>query len=220
MSRPNIDLRSRLSGGARDQGVRPTCLAFAISSAHEAERYTDTTPFQHLSPESIWQHAKAGGFTDSTGLSAPAAQAALVDEGQPLLSDWSYSAPVATDRPATLIDPPWNRAAMEPIALLRDEDEQPLEDALAASRIIVLQVPVTGQFDWPDRSGIIWYEPNAVSRGLHAVAVVGAANIANVGRCFLIQNSWGAGWAMSGYAWAHVSFVSNAAVAVHRIVVL
>jgi len=54
------DIRHRF-GPARDQGMRPTCLAFAVSDAH-AERYASHGPHSHASLLSI---------THSGGLAAP-----------------------------------------------------------------------------------------------------------------------------------------------------
>ena len=47
------DLRSRF-GPPRDQGQRPTCLAFAMSDAHGAAR----GPWEDLSCEYLFHHAK------------------------------------------------------------------------------------------------------------------------------------------------------------------
>ena len=56
------DLRGRF-GPARDQGLRPTCLAFATSDAHAAVR--DTT-WCRLSCEYLYYHAKQAGRSART----------------------------------------------------------------------------------------------------------------------------------------------------------
>ena len=48
------DLRGRF-GPARDQGRRPTCLAFAMSDAHAATR----EPWAELCCEYLFYHAEA-----------------------------------------------------------------------------------------------------------------------------------------------------------------
>jgi hypothetical protein len=150
MTLENIDLRSRLSGGPRDQGHRPTCLAFALSSAHEGERASEDFPHPELSPEAIWSHAARRGRAGARGISIGAAEAALKEVGQPALADWPYDIASPVDAPATLKDPPWLRASTIPLRLHHDAVEQDLEDALAANHLIVLEVAVTKEFDWPD----------------------------------------------------------------------
>ena len=74
---------------ARDQGPRPTCLAFALSDAHTAER----TPRRSLSVDYLYYLAlrrmPANHGDNGVGLNE-AADALRVD-GQPLETSWPYS---------------------------------------------------------------------------------------------------------------------------------
>ena len=80
------DLRG-LFGPARDQGRRPTCLAFAASDAHAALR----TPWAALSCEFAFYHAqRRAGRAPTTGALLPAMLTALRLDGQPIESAWPY----------------------------------------------------------------------------------------------------------------------------------
>jgi hypothetical protein len=80
------DLRLRF-GPARDQGSRPTCLAFAASDTHAALR----DPWTALSCEFAFYHAqRRAGRKPASGASLPYMLAALRDDGQPVETDWPY----------------------------------------------------------------------------------------------------------------------------------
>lgn len=74
-------------GPPRDQGARPTCLAFAVSDAHAALR----EPWTALSCEFVFYHAqRRAGRPPTAGARLPEMLATLKEDGQPLESDWPY----------------------------------------------------------------------------------------------------------------------------------
>ncbi len=87
------DLRSRF-GLARDQGARPTCLAFAVSDVHASVRDSQ----EPLSPEYLFYNAKKRDGKPTSGATVPMIRLALEMDGQPLESGWPYY----PDRPADL----------------------------------------------------------------------------------------------------------------------
>ena len=81
-------------GSARNQGIRPTCLAFAASDAHAAVR----GPWVPLSPEFAFYHSQSRskrpphqGAVLSTMLEV------LRENGQPVESEWPYLASLPSD---------------------------------------------------------------------------------------------------------------------------
>lgn len=87
------DLRVRF-GPPRDQGGRPTCLAFATSDAHAAAR----GPWEDLSCEYLLYHAKQREkTTPTTGAKPSSIRQALEHDGQPIESDWKYLDTVPLD---------------------------------------------------------------------------------------------------------------------------
>ena len=87
------DIRCRF-GPVRDQGARPTCLAFATSDAHAALR----EPWTALSCEFAFYHAqRRAGRPPTAGARLPEVLATLKEDGQPLESDWPYLASLPSD---------------------------------------------------------------------------------------------------------------------------
>ena len=82
------DLRP-LFGPVRDQGSRPTCLAFAASDAHAGLR----PDWVELSCEYAFYHAqKLTGRSSQVGATLPSILDTLRNQGQPAEQDWPYLA--------------------------------------------------------------------------------------------------------------------------------
>src|SRR5437879_552662 len=88
------DLRGAF-GDVRDQGLRPTCLAFSVSDAHAAL----LQPFRPLSVEYLYYYAvqRTPGGDPESGISGKAAADALSSDGQPLEDSWPYLSALPTD---------------------------------------------------------------------------------------------------------------------------
>ena len=88
-----VDLRPSF-GAARDQGPRPTCLAFAASDAHAGLR-PGWTP---LSCEFAFCHAqRRAGRSPGQGALLPAMLETLRKDGQPTETGWPYLTAVPPD---------------------------------------------------------------------------------------------------------------------------
>jgi hypothetical protein len=85
---PSVDLRT-LFGPARNQGPRPTCLAFAASDAHAALR----SGWAPLSCEYAFYHAqRRAARVPNQGALLSSMLDALRQDGQPEESGWPYLA--------------------------------------------------------------------------------------------------------------------------------
>jgi len=82
-----LDLRT-MFGLARDQGSRPTCLAFALSDAHAVQR----KPCGLLSAEHLFFHSaqRTPGWLAHEGVPLGSALDALKLDGQCAESGWPY----------------------------------------------------------------------------------------------------------------------------------
>lgn len=197
------DLRSRF-GPARDQGARPTCLAFAASDTHAALR----TPWSPLSCEFAFYHAqRRAGRPPTGGASLRHMLAALKIEGQPVEADWPYLASL----PAELDDykPPSDvsvyRRAGESSTGGVDGIVKTLDVGEPALAIMML----SDAFYMPDVDGIVAAPagegPDPLRR--HALVAVAHGLIATE-RAILMRNSWGADWGLAGHAWVPETYLT------------
>src|SRR5208283_720238 len=104
------DLRG-LFGPVRDQGSRPTCLAFAASDTHAALRGR----WSPLSCEYAFFHAqRRGGRLPTVGAVLPEMLATLREDGQPAEASWPYLSILPSDlsywKPPPVLTPIFRRA--------------------------------------------------------------------------------------------------------------
>lgn len=200
-----VDLRGAF-GPIRDQGARPTCLAFAASDAHTVAR-ADLIP---LSSEYIYHCSqKRSGAGYDEGAYLPDMLDALREDGQPIESDWPYLPAVPADKskyiPPTVLGKIFGRNAEQSQVRL-----DKIYDALDNSHAVIALISLTESFFNPPNDSIIeHYDRDAVfPTPRHAVIVVGYGD-SSMGRVFLVRNSWGPTWAQSGYAWLTENYLSR-----------
>lgn len=195
---PIIDLRCQYTP-IRDQGSRPTCLAFAASDAHGALLEPNT----ELSCEYLYYHAQQIGGRDATiGATVPDVLKALRNEGQPVERDWPYIQKKSDQiinawQPPTILRDLYMRNGQS-CGHLSDQVAKHLDDGSSVISLIFLCDPFFAAQKGKIIEASPTSKPNINLR--HAVVAVGYGNT-HSGRCFLIRNSWGMGWGDDGYAW-------------------
>ncbi len=191
------DLRPAL-GPVRDQGQRPTCLAFAASDAHAQVRGERVA----LSCEFAFYHAqRRGGRLPTQGATLPHMLNALREDGQPIEAGWPYLVSLPSDlaewRPPAGATPLFGRrgsALPVSVAAIRSE--------LASGRAVVALLRLSDSFFSPDLDGVVHAKPSEPidTPVRHAVVVVAEGDVG--GRsALLVRNSWGAAWGKAGHAW-------------------
>lgn len=200
----SIDMRSDLPL-ARDQGVRPTCLAFAMSDAHMfAAKCGDL-----LSPEYLHYHAAKRfkvGLNEAVDVAS--ARDALKDEGQPSEADCPYSDPQSdTWSPPTTFKSLWKRDSKVSAGTPSDV----LTKALLAKQAPVLALRISRSFHSPHPHTHVIKEDGGHDQRWHAAVIVGMREM-NGAPAFLARNSWGQGWGDGGYAWLPLTYVDARAV--------
>lgn len=184
-----------LFGPARDQGARPTCLAFAASDLHAGMREAWTP----LSCEFLFYHAqRRAGRPPTIGATVPATLDALRHDGQPHEEGWPY------------LDPP--PADVGELHRWAGEERPDSIDEIVAmldrGRPVLVLLYLSASFDVAGPEGLVAPAENErpdVARR-HAVVAIGHGGYE--GQCVvLIRNSWGHGWGMGGHAWLTESFL-------------
>jgi hypothetical protein len=196
------DLRSQF-GDARDQDLRPTCLAFAASDAHAALR----SPWAPLSVEFAFYHAqRRAGRPPHIGATLPAMLDALGEDGQPIEAGWPYLATV----PANWKPPPTVGTLHRRDGKRGSKSVAEIIQRLDEGRPALVILTISTAFDDASRSnGIVDQlpaDPPDPSRR-HAVVAVGHGLLARE-RIVLVRNSWGDGWGKKGYAWLTEAYLT------------
>jgi hypothetical protein len=198
-----VDLRS-LFGPARDQGPRPTCLAFAASDAHAALRGR----WAPLSCEyAFYQAQRRAGRRPSEGAVLSSMLEALREDGQPEESGWPYLAATPSD-PASWAPP----ADIGPLFRRAGEQSGPslnhLVRELEQGRPVMVLLTLSRSFYSPSAQAVVdpanGEAPEPERR--HAVVAVGHGT-ANGQRAVLVRNSWGPRWGEAGHAWLTERFL-------------
>lgn len=198
------DLRL-LFGGVRDQGARPTCLAFAASDCHAALR-DGWTP---LSCEFAFYHAqRRAGLSSHTGSTLEAMLAVLREDGQPIETDWPYLAASPADfsiwTPPSRVGPVYRRAGKR-----RSGGFDEILALLEADQPALVLMMLSDAFYSPDSDGVVIAPTNEAPDPLRRHAVVAVAHgTLNNERMVLVRNSWGPGWGLGGQAWITESFLT------------
>lgn len=198
----SVDLRASF-GPVRNQGARPTCLAFAASDAHAAVR----GGWAPLSCEYAFYHAQQrAGLPPSSGARLSAMLEALRKDGQPEESGWPYLPATPTD-PASWA-PPATAGQLfgrNGAGATHSLDRIILE--LDQGRPMIILTMLSPSFFRPTAQGIVdpapGEQPEPARR--HAVIAAGYGTI-DKQRAILIRNSWGPNWGVAGYAWLTEAF--------------
>ena len=195
------DLRFRF-GTARDQGARPTCLAFVASDTHAALR----TPWSPLSCEFAFYHAQhRAGRPPTSGASLGHMLTALKANGQPIETDWPYLASL----PTKLDDyyPPSGLTVYRRAGEPRPSGVDEIVATLDAGEPLLAIMMLSDAFYMPNSDGVVIAPSGEGPDPLRRHAVVAVAHGAiGAERAILVRNSWGVSWGLAGHAWLPESY--------------
>ena len=200
----SVDLRSQF-GPVRDQGSRPTCLAFAASDTHAALR-PGWTP---LSCEYAFHHAqRRARRPPDQGATLSSMLDTLREDGQPEELDWSYQASLPADLktwlPPSRVGPTFRRDGHKATASV-----SAVLQSLDLGRPMILQLHLSASFYRVGSNGIVDPPPEEVPEPQRRHAVIALAHGSVRGAtAVLVRNSWGARWADGGYAWLTERFLA------------
>ena len=195
------DLRSQL-GPARNQGSRPTCIAFAFSDGHAAAR-GEPKP---LSAEHLYFHAvqRTGDRGPNEGVAMPTCIDALREDGQSAETGWPYIDPlqdVSAWVPPASATPVFRCESKTAAASLAG-----LINELDAERPTVVTLLLGERFYGPAADGRILPGPGDADTDYHAVLAVGYGRDGSE-PFILVRNSWGSEWGVEGHAWLSAAYL-------------
>jgi hypothetical protein len=191
-----VDLRTKF-GPVRDQKQRPTCIAFAASDAHAAQR---ANPFQPLCVEYAFYHAclKRAVFDPHAGVGMSDILATVDSDGQPEENGWPYlvqlPAEVAQYKPPADVGPVYRRESR------RQCDFAVIPTMLNDGRAPLIAMNISHEFFYARADEVLRAPASSPTVNRHALVVAGLGSEQNE-QVLLVRNSWGDGWADHGYAW-------------------
>lgn len=206
-----VDLRPYLPP-IQDQGPRPTCLAFAVTGAHEFARNHALAGVLDLSEEAIyWRGRLLSGI--SGGMTFVAAAEALHSHGQPEEYYWPYD-PSRDEDDSRYVPPP---GALHPTqCFLADLERVDLSlDSVTATleqgAVVVAGLVMSSPF-FENTGGIIRMPTSdeLIQQG-HAVVLVGYADPtgADSDGYLVFRNSWGREWGDKGYGYLPYAYLTT-----------
>lgn len=209
------DLSSQL-GTVRDQGRRPTCVAFATSDLHAAVR---EPAFSALSVEYLYYHAckLISPFDPHTGVTLDQILKAVETDGQPEEVHWPYLPQLPTDlgtyRPPTIAGTIYRRRGQ----LIHAPALDGINQELGQDRPSMLVFRSTLRFLTALPGNPVTWTSTDQMLSPHAVVAVATGD--NSGQRFVrVRNSWGVGWAEGGHAWLSEEYVQKTFIALIRMV--
>jgi hypothetical protein len=199
-----VDLRA-LFGPARNQGPRPTCMAFAASDAHAGLRNS----WAPLSCEyAFYQAQRRAGRLPTTGALLSSMLETLRENGQPEERGWPYLP--ATPADATSWKPP-----AEVGALFGRNGEKSVHSLdrvigeLDQGRPVIILLMLSRAFYARNPHGVVdpANDETPEPQRRHAVIAVGHGTVDGQ-RAVLVRNSWGPNWGDAGYGWLTERFLN------------
>lgn len=196
------DLRNKFIG-VRDQGSRPTCIAFAVSDTHAALRCEKDA----LSCEYIYYHAVNSSHGDpDRGVDFPSILEGLRTKGQPTESHWPYLLKVPSDLST------WKPPIGVTVLYRRDsighrKGLDNIFDRIDQDNPVIIGLTISNAFYKPGKDGVISAKelPNPSLR--HAVVGLGYGTLGQE-RLLLVRNSWGNSWGVNGHAWLTENYLT------------
>lgn len=197
-------------GPARDQGRRPTCIAFAVSDGHAHHR---NVPEQFLSCEYLFYQAARRQLPSQhhSGVRTAAIVEALAGDGQPLEAHHPYQVALLPAAALPVPPDPFPHPCYQALWAYEHFSEPVVRGLLLGGRSILLALKITEKFfeitsEQPVLMGNL---DNDRVTGIHAVVGVGYGTSREGATYMKIRNSWGEQWGHRGYAWIPMTYADK-----------
>lgn len=176
----------------RNQGDRPTCVAFATSAAHE---WMDPDHMIRSVEDAMWAAHQVGGVPGREEISVNWALVGLQRHAHSAEAAWPYGVPRWPDGRPVAAQQPANRRALPGWRMLSDVGFASISGTLDDGHAVILTVRVV-RSAWRRADAIVDADPGRKTPGNHAVLAVG---VLTDPERIIVKNSWGERWGSDGY---------------------
>jgi len=197
-------MKSHFEAFVKDQGDRPTCVAFAVGSLHEywldITRAGKAEISIDLSEEFLYFMSKRkDGLVGASGTTVVAAKSALAADGHCLEVLYPYQKKSNSVKPPNTVAISDGRSrTLNHLTRLKTEIAV-LEDHFLQCLPVVGVIELFRSVYRPGRAGELPLPNSGEKRiGKHAVLLVGS-EASNHGNLFVFLNSWGRTWGDKGF---------------------
>ncbi len=192
----------------RNQGDRPTCVAFATSAAHEWHAADVTV----RSPEdAMWAAHQVGEVPGREETTVSWALEGLARHDHAAETAWPYGTPRwSAGRPTAALNAA-NRHAFPAWCDLGRVSFERISAELDAARPVILTVAVVPAA-WYHSGDTVDAAAGAKTPGNHAVLAVGAFDAPDR---LIVKNSWGDDWGEGGYGYLTRRYYDHYALRAH-----
>jgi len=205
-----IDFRADQSR-VRDQGGRPTCVAFAVSGAHEwlaADRELRSAE------DAMWAAHQIGTVPGREEISVRWALEGLSAHEHASEQAWPYGTPQwPAGRPAAALEAP-NRRALSSWWRLQPLSFATIRAQVAEGNAVLVSLRVVPAA-WRRPDATIDAEPGRKAPGNHAVLAVGATEPGEDPERAIVKNSWGPRWGCDGYGYLSRRYLETYGLRMH-----
>lgn len=204
-----IDLSDAFHG-VRDQGSRPTCIAFAASDAHA--HFYGADKLEYFSPEYAFFFAAQRQLPvmHFAGVRTDALFTAIALDGQPHEQHFPYQSGLLASAMLIAPEDPFPYSTYKCRATYRVGTAHDVISYLQQKVTPILAVNITRAFQGTTgKNSVVEDDPNDMNVGLHALVAVGFGQRMNGLEYVKVRNSWGNGWGDQGYAWLSADYLNR-----------
>jgi len=191
----------------KNQGQCGSCWAFSTTGSVEALNFIYTGNLNSLSEQNLMDCSTSYGNNGCNGGSMDLAfKYIIANNGIDLEADYPYQAAQGSCR----FQAQWTGASIKAYSDVQSGNEGALTSA-ANNQPVSVAIDASHQSFQLYQNGI-YYEPACSTTSLdHGVLVIGYGS--DNGDYYIVKNSWGTGWGMSGYIWMSRNQGNNCGIA-------
>ncbi len=192
------------------QGSQGSCTCWAICYAMKSNSefikrgWTVTNPIHHFSPSYIYNQLNGGS---NSGVGILTSLHNMKQKGCCTMSYFPYNASDYTTQPTDIQNA--NAQLYKVQNYYSINSLTAIKNQISNGRGVVIAVQVYPDMDNISTSNQVYDDTTGISRGNHAICLIGYDDNKGSNGAFKFINSWGTSWGLNGYGWISYALVDN-----------